>query len=174
MKATGERSNPLYGAKNGKGRFYIEAEKIWKDWEERMDEMPQEDRGRVLPLSYEEVEAAQKAKDRELAGAEQTQSAVERAAEVQWRLPPMPAHAPGQHPEYRTRKGQVKWSKRPVGWEPNPPGARGPIRKPEVSLCDARPENFGREQDQMPIAVPCPSPKRNSPSSGHSRCPGGN
>lgn len=135
MKPTGDRQNPLYTAGLGRGRFYIETEAMWNDWYERMDEAAPENRGKVLPQSYKKVKAAKLAKEEVLARAIQTQRAAETAkkvteekkilelAELRRRLPPIPAHAPGQHPEYRRRKGQIKWSKRAVGADPAPPVA---------------------------------------------------
>ena len=139
MKPTGDRQNPLYKAGLGRGRFYIETEAMWNDWCERMDEVAPEDRGKVLPWSYKEVKAAKLAKEEALERAMQAQRAAEAAervteekkflelAEVRRRLPPIPSHAPGQHPEYRRRKGQTKWSKRAVGADPAPPVAALPV-----------------------------------------------
>lgn len=94
-----------------------------------MDAVTAGDRGNVLPRPFKEVKAAKLAKEEELAWAVDVQrvaEAAERAvekerltglAETRRRLPPIPAHTPGQHPEYRRRKGQTKWSKRAVGTE---------------------------------------------------------
>lgn len=98
---------------------------MWDDWCERMD-AAEGDRGIAIPRSYKEVNAAKLAKKEELARTEDAQRAVAAAqraadrerllelAETRRRLPPIPAHAPGQHPEYRRRKGQTKWSKQAV------------------------------------------------------------
>lgn len=91
---------------------------MWDDWCERMD-AAEKDRGIAIPRSYKEVNAAKLAKKEELARAEDAQRAAERErllelAETRRRLPPIPAHAPGQHPGYRRRKGQTKWSKQAV------------------------------------------------------------
>lgn len=106
---------------------------MWDDWRERMDAVAAEDRGSVLPRSYKEVKAAKLAKEEELVRAVEAQrlaEAAERAverelllelAETRRRLPSIPAHAPGQHPEYRRRKGQIKWSKRADGAGSAPP-----------------------------------------------------
>lgn len=124
MKPTGDRVNPLYTAGLGRGRFYIEAAAMWDDWCERMDAVAPENRENVLPQSYKKVKVAKLAKlakEKELARAIEAQNAAKRAAERErlWelaetrrRLPSIPAHAPGQHPGYRSRKGQTKWSKR--------------------------------------------------------------
>lgn len=139
MKPTGDRQNPLYKAGLGRGRFYLETEAMWNDWCERMDEVAPEDRGKVLPWSYKEVKAVKLAKEEVLERAMQAQRAAEAAervteekkilelAEVRRRLPPIPSHAPGQHPEYRRRKGQTKWSKRAVGADLAPPVAALPV-----------------------------------------------
>lgn len=132
MKPKWDRRNPLYIEGTGRGRFYIETAAMWDDWCERMDAVAVEDRGDVLPRSYKEVNAAKLAREEELARAVEAQRAAEAAeraverelflelAETRRRLPPIPAHAPGQHPGYRRRKGQTKWSKRAVE-EPMPP-----------------------------------------------------
>ena len=133
MKATAERSNPLYTDRLGRGRFYIETSAMWDDWSERLDAVAAEDRGKVLPRSYEQVKAAKMAKEEELARAleaHRVAEAEERAAErerlrelikVQQRMPAIPPYPPGRHPDSRRSRGQVKWSKRAVGAESNPP-----------------------------------------------------
>ncbi|MCJ1271488.1 hypothetical protein MMC22_011389 [Lobaria immixta] len=45
----------------------------------------------------------------------ETERLLEGAATRPRRLPPIPAHAPGQHSECRRRKGQTKWSERVAG-----------------------------------------------------------
>ncbi|MCJ1466057.1 hypothetical protein MMC07_004676 [Pseudocyphellaria aurata] len=136
MKPTGDRANPLYTAELGRGRFYIETAAMWDDWCERMDAV--ENRETVLPRSYEEVKVAKLAKlakEKEHALAIEARNAEKRAAErerlwelakIRQRLPSIPAHAPGQHPGYRSRKGQPKWSKRV---ESTPPRTKKVILK---------------------------------------------
>lgn len=130
QRPTGDRMNPLYTAGLGRGRFYIEAAAMWEDWCERRENVAAEDRENIIPRPYKEVKVAKLAKEEELARAIQAQriaEAAERAvererllelAEIRQRLPMIPAHAPGQHPEYKRRKGQTKWSKRAVPTEP--------------------------------------------------------
>lgn len=127
--------NPLNMAWLGRGRFYIEAEAMWDDWCERMDEVAAENRRNVLPRPYREVKVAKLAKEEEFARviqaqriAEAAERAVERGrllelAEIRnrRRLPIIPAYAPGQHPEYKRRKGQTKGSKRAVKTVSLPP-----------------------------------------------------
>lgn len=135
MKLKGERINPLYAAELGRGRFYIEAAAMWDDWCQRKDAVGTEDRGDVVPRSYEEIKAAKLAKEEELARVAEAQRAAEAAeraaererlvelAEIRRQLPPIPAHPPEQHPGYRRRKGQTKWSKRTVMPESMPVSA---------------------------------------------------
>lgn len=137
---TMDRENPLYTAGWGRGRFYVEAEEMWEDWCQRMDAVAPEDRGTVLPRSFKKIRAAKDAKlaeERELTRAAEARRVAERAAEterlrelakVQQRLPPIPRHAPGQHPGYRSRRGQVKWSKRTAGDTPPPLTRRVPMK----------------------------------------------
>lgn len=146
MKPTGDRVNPLFTAGRGRGRFYIEVAAMWDDWSERMDAVAAEDRGNVLPRPFKEVKAAKLAKEEELAWAVEAQRATEAAeraaekerlaelAETRRRLPPIPAHAPGQHPEYRRRKGQTKWSKGAAGTESTPPVGAGLTRRVSPKL----------------------------------------
>lgn len=150
---SGKRENPLYTAGWGRGRFYVEAEEMWEDWCQRMDAVAPEDRGTVLPRSFKEIRKARMAKleeERELTRAAEARRVAERAAEaerllelakVQQRLPPIPRHPPGQHPGIRSRRGQVKWSKRAEApppltrtvrmkaAEPKKPAGRGKGRK---------------------------------------------
>ncbi|MCJ1462674.1 hypothetical protein MMC07_001277 [Pseudocyphellaria aurata] len=135
---TMDRKNPLYTAEMGRGRFCAQVEEMWEDWCQRMDAVAPEDRGTVLPRSVKNIRAAKDAKLaewRELTRAAEARRVAERAAEaerlwelaqVQQRLPPIPRHAPGQHPGYRSRRGQVKWSKRAEA--PPPPTRRVPMK----------------------------------------------
>ncbi|MCJ1470643.1 hypothetical protein MMC07_009289 [Pseudocyphellaria aurata] len=121
---SGNREIPLFTAGESRGRFYLEAEKVWEDWCRRMDAVAPEDRGTVLPRPFKEIHQARMARlnqERELTRAAEARRVAERAAEaerlrelakVQQRLPPIPRHPPGQHPGHRSRRGQVKWSKR--------------------------------------------------------------
>ncbi|MCJ1427005.1 hypothetical protein MMC29_004908 [Sticta canariensis] len=142
MKPRREQTNPLYTAGLGRGRFYIEVAAIWDDWCERKGAVAVQDRENIIPRLFKEVKAAKLAKEEELARAAEAQraaQAVEKAvererflelAETRRRLPPIPAHAPGQHPEYRRRKGQIKWSKRANGAGSAPPLTKRVSLKP--------------------------------------------
>lgn len=118
--AKGKRKNPLWMAASGRGRLLAETGAIWDDWCARRDAAAEGDRGSVLPRSYPEVKAVAVANEKERARAVERRQAAEarqkvaetelhlESAETRRRLPSIPAHPPGQHPEYRRRKGQPK------------------------------------------------------------------
>lgn len=125
--------NPLYTDERGRGRFYIEAAAMWDDWCARKAAAREEDRGNILPRSYKDLKAAQLGTEAKRGRARGAQRTAERAAErerapelaeIQRRLPAIPACAAGQHPGYRRTKDQPKWSTMVSKGEPKPPPPR--------------------------------------------------
>ncbi|MCJ1265764.1 hypothetical protein MMC22_005644 [Lobaria immixta] len=158
-KAKGERKNPLWMAASGRGRLLAETGAIWDDWCARRDAAAEGDRGSVLPRSYPEVKAVAVANEKERARAVERRQAAEarqkvaetelhlESAETRRRLPSIPAHPPGQHPEYRRRKGQPKWSKRVAGaptTEPIPFWAGLGLARPQKAAGPKRPAGKGK------------------------------